>query len=245
MSAYLTLYNYVFDELEKSIIIKTVDDYNEQYNHAEEYNLVNYPAVYIETGEVNWEKNQNNFYEYAKSPQIGTADIIIHIVYHTLDKYDRKNKNKFFNIVDGVSNLLQKLECSPNDIGTFSTLLRIKEQYITPSKQLRVAKLTFETKLTDNFYDYDVEEVTGITFQLNTQIIEFPYTYQLDASGNTMKDVNGNYILVSEVDMMKDINLDILVDDLGHIIYDYDVPWDAQKDYLPPAIQIDEFGNVL
>jgi hypothetical protein len=163
MAAYNNLYTDVFDILESSTTIKHVEDFNDQYNDMENYNLCKYPACYVETGEVTWDKNENNYYELSQSPQTGLASIKIHVVYHTLKQFDKTTKTLFFNTVDHVSLLLQKTQSGNRIEGTYSTLLRTKEEYLSPNKQLRVAILTFETQLKDVFVertDYVTETVS-------------------------------------------------------------------------------------
>lgn len=165
MSAYRNLYNSVSNTLLGSTKIHHIDDFNDQYNNSEEYNLVNYPACYIETGEVTWDKNENTYYELSQSPQTGIADIKIHVVYHTLNGFDVDTKNDFFEVVDHVVLLLQKIQSGNVDSGTFTTLLRVKEEYIQPSTTLRVCVLTFETQLKDVFVertDYVTETITAV-----------------------------------------------------------------------------------
>lgn len=171
MSAYRNLYDDVFNRLEQMAIINTVLDYNEQPDNAEQYNLVKYPAVYVETGDVEWNKNQNNFYEFGAEPQTGTAQIIIHIVYHTLKQFNKEVKDEYFGIVDEVVSCLQKLQSNPTSDGTYSTLLRVREEYLTPSKQLREAILTFETQLTDVFAERNTIQ-EQITFTLAMDIVD-------------------------------------------------------------------------
>lgn len=171
MPAYRNLYNDVYNKLTASnIVVKTVEDFNDQYNNMEEFNNVRYPAVYIETGEVIWDKNENKYVQdvYSIEPQTGTANIKLHIVFHTLKSFDKNTRDEFFNLVDYVSNLVQKQESGNRIDGTYSTLLRTKEEYITPVKQLRVAILTFETKMRDIFQertDYTTETVTMVLNQ--------------------------------------------------------------------------------
>ena len=61
MAAYKILYDKVYETLEASTQIKGVDDFNDQYNDMENFNLVTYPFCYVEAGEVDWYKNQNKF----------------------------------------------------------------------------------------------------------------------------------------------------------------------------------------
>lgn len=170
MSAYQNLYNDVFSKLESNTsVIKTVDDFNDQYNNQEEFNNIKYPAVYVETGEVEWDKNENNYASdiYLSEPQSGIANIRLHIVYHTLKKYDLQARNEFFSIVEYVSNRIQKNQSGNRTTGTYSTLMRIKEEYITPGKQLRVAILTFETRLRDVFFEREDTVTENVTATIN------------------------------------------------------------------------------
>lgn len=201
MSAYRYFYDTVVEKLETLTTIKTIEDYNEQYENSDQYNLIKYPAVFVESGDVEWDKNQNSFYDYASEPQTGIATIKIHVVYHTLKSFDRPTKDIFYSIVDTVSSCLQKLKGQPTEIGTFSTLLRTREEYRSDNKQLRVAILTFETQLTDVFLDNNKVE-QAITFTI-AQVVE-------DLSFGALKDINGN--------ILTDNNNDILYDENGKII---------------------------
>lgn len=166
MAAYKVLYNNVYEALKASSIIKTVEDFNEQYDNLDKNNLIKYPACFIETGTVIWDKNETKYYELSHENQTGTAEIKIHVVYHTLNGFDKETKNKFFDIVDHVTNILQKNQSGNVDVGTYSTLLRTNEEYLFNNRQLRVAILTFETKLKDVFperTDYITETIT-VTF---------------------------------------------------------------------------------
>jgi len=168
MSAYRFLYDTVFDTVEAVTEVNTTLDFNGQYEEAEEYKLVQYPAVYVEGSKVVWDKNLNNFDDMGKEPQTGTAEIKLHIVYHTLESFTRRTKDDFFTLIDSVTNSVQRLQCPPTSVGSFSTLLRIEEEYLTPEKQLRVAIITFETQLTDIFEEREqVQEIITATLNLD------------------------------------------------------------------------------
>lgn len=171
MPSYRNLYNDIYDKLTSSTsIIKTVEDFNNQYNNMEEFNNIKFPCVYIETGEVVWDKSENKYVQdvLTHEPQTGTANIKLHIVYHTLKPFNRDTREEFFSIVDYVSNIIQKSESGNRLDGCYTTLMRTKEEYITPVKQLRVAIFTFETKMRDVFTertDYITETVTMVLNQ--------------------------------------------------------------------------------
>lgn len=171
MSAYNNLYNSVSNALAKSNILNHIEDFDNQYDNLEDFNNILYPAVYIEASNVDWNKDENTYTETEKEPQTGLAQIILHVCYHTLASFTIEERNNFNVIVDHVVNLVHRIESGNVSTGTFGKLLRIKEEYITPSKQIRVCILTFETLLKDTFEiktDF-VEEV--VTMVLNTSIV--------------------------------------------------------------------------
>lgn len=170
MSAYRTLYDKVFEALETIEEIKTVQDYNAQYEDDDQYAVVKYPACYVETGTVEWNKDMNSFYDKATDPQTGTADIMVHVVIKTLKGFDKATKDSYFTIIDKVVNTLQKLQSGNTYTGTFTTLMRVAEEYNVPNRQLRSAILTFETQLTDIFEERDtVTETLDATIVLDIE----------------------------------------------------------------------------
>jgi len=156
MSAYRLLYNSVLDVLEAMPSVKHVADFNDQYdiNNQGNFNVVKYPACYLETSGVEWDKSTSKFTEKEKEPQTGTATIRVHLVYHTLKEFDKATKEIFFSHVDTVVAELMRLGSGNTNIGSFSTLMRTGEEYIFNYKQLRVCVLTFETTLTDAFPEF-------------------------------------------------------------------------------------------
>ena len=172
MSAYRFLYDSVFEALESCSVINTVEDYNEQYLEPEQYNLVKYPAAYIETGVVNWNKDTTEFTITELEPQTGTAEINIHVVFNTLNGLNKVQKDRFFSICDFVVGTLQRLQGGNTEIGTFTTLMRTREEYITPNKQLRVAIITFSTQLKDQFINHSDEYVEETVELVLTKEIE-------------------------------------------------------------------------
>lgn len=151
------LYDSIYDALKACPVVKTVADYNGQYldSEIESYNLVKYPAAYVEMGTVNWEKSMNKFQEIGIDPQTGIAEVKVHVVYHTLKGFTKEVKDSYFNVIDSVTSYLQKLQSGNNDGGSFTTLLRVDEEYGIESDNLRYAILTFETRVTDVF---EIEE---------------------------------------------------------------------------------------
>ena len=171
MAAYKILYDKVYETLEASTQIKGVDDFNDQYNDMENFNLVTYPFCYVEAGEVDWYKNQNNFRsDFQKEPQTGLATIRVHMVYKTLAGFNKVEKDKFFDHGNHVVSLVQRLKTGQTNVGTFTTLLRTGEEYITPSDQLRVVVYEFETELTDIF-----EDTTETTTETITAVFDINY----------------------------------------------------------------------
>lgn len=171
MGAYKVLYNNIFDTLSGSTTIKTVEDYNNQYQNQEINNVAKYPAVYVESNNVYWDQNSNMCYTLAQPPQTGRATIRLHVVHHTLKKHGREAKNELFDLVDHVTSLAHRLMAVDNDNGNYTTLMRVGEQYISPNKQLNIAIITFETKLNDLFPVMPYETLTGITFTLSQDYI--------------------------------------------------------------------------
>lgn len=196
MAAYRILFDDVFNKLSEITIIKTVEEFNSQYDNTEINNLKNYPAAYVEASHVTWDQNMNKFYNNEIDPQTGTAEIKVHIVYHTLKSFDKNTKDIFFGIVDTVVSSLQRMQCQANEVGTYSTLLRTDESYKTNNKQLRVCILTFKTKLTDIFLEKDnIEEL--VTFTINTA----------QDYGDALRDVDNNFILDDDNNFIYDLDI--------------------------------------
>jgi hypothetical protein len=170
MSAYKVLYDDVYDALENSTLIKTVDDFNDQYNNAKDFNIVEYPVCYVEADAVEWNRNQNNFRnDFQKEPQTGTATIRVHLVYKTLKGYNKEEKAYFYYLGNHVVSLLQRLRCVRTDGGTYTTLLRISDEYPEPIKQLRVVIYEFEAELADIFEPIATTEEEEVIVTLATK----------------------------------------------------------------------------
>lgn len=168
MSSYRVLYDTVFDRLKECQVIKTVGDYNGQYleDEIENYNLVKYPAVYLESSSVEWNKNINSILDFETEPQTGLAQIKVHIVGHSLKGFTKEVKDDLFALQDLVVAYIQRLEHGNDENGTFTTLLRVKEEYTSINDNLRSVVVTFETQLTDTFVTDEtlyVEETIDIT----------------------------------------------------------------------------------
>ena len=168
MSAYKILYNDIHDTLSGSTTLKTVEDFNNQYQNQEINNNLKYPACYIQASNVYWDKNNINCYSLAQPPQNGRATIQLHIVNHTLKPHKKEAKNELFDLVDHVTSLVHRMMSIENVGGNYTTLMRTQEQYISPNKQLNVAIITFETQLNDLFPVPEYEVTTGVTFTLST-----------------------------------------------------------------------------
>jgi len=171
MGAYKVLYNNIYDTLSGSTVLKTVEDFNGQYQNQEINNINKYPACYIEANNVYWDKNTNMCYTLAQPPQNGRATIRLHVVHHTLKAHNKTSKNELFDLADHVTSLVHRLQAIDNDAGNYTTLLRIQEQYITPNKQLNIAIITFETQLNDLFHVATYDLTSGITYTLSTDYI--------------------------------------------------------------------------
>lgn len=198
MAAYRVLFDDVFDKVQSITEIKTVEDYNGQYDNAENYNIVKYPAVFVESAGVQWNKDLNKFYDNETEPQTGTAQIKVHVVYHTLKGFDKNTKDIYYGIVDTVTSAIQRLQCQANNIGTYQTLVRTNEEYISQSKQLRVCILTFETQLTDVFLEKEmVEEDVTFTINLSQGSDEDPL---IDENNVIILDEN-NEMMFAKVDV--------------------------------------------
>lgn len=168
MGAYKVLYNDIHEILSGSTSLKTVEDFNDQYNNQEINNNIKFPACYVEANNVYWDKNSNMCYTLTQPPQTGRATIRLHVVHHTLKKHNKESKNELFDLADHVSSLVHRLMAIDNVNGNYTTLMRIQEQYISPNKQLNVAIITFETNLNDLFPIKQYETLTGFTFTLQT-----------------------------------------------------------------------------
>lgn len=200
MGAYKKLYDDVFNKLSTLTDINSVLDYNGQYLEEEQakYNVIKYPAVFVESVGTSWDKNKNKFLEVGLEPQTGLATIKIHIVHKTLKAKIKETRQEFYNIIDKVVTSLQKMQCGNNDTGTYTTLMRVSEEQILPST-LYVTVITFETQLTDIF-EFDeskyVEKIISITvipeFDIN------PFDALQDVSGEFILDANNEFIYTKE-----------------------------------------------
>jgi hypothetical protein len=166
MGAFKILYNDIIDILEADEIIKTVDDFNDQYNNLEINNNIKYPCVFVEAEAVSWYRDNVSCYTLAQPPQSGRAIINLHIIQHTLQKHNKVSKNEFFDLCDHVTSLIHRLQANENDKGTYQTLMRVSERYNTPNKQLKICIISFETILNDSFPVAPYETLTGFTFTL-------------------------------------------------------------------------------
>lgn len=173
MSAVRVLYNAVYDELENEPIIKTVLDFCNQHEYPEKFKAFNYPACLVEMKSVSWDKNMNKMMPFNKEPRTGKATIKVYVLYKTLQEHERDAKNILFSYVDIVTARLQKLQCGDTNVGTFSTLMSVNEEYLLPysisAGQVRVAVITFDTMLTDMILENEetVEETVSITINTN------------------------------------------------------------------------------
>jgi len=171
MGAYKVLYNNIHDTLSGSTMLKTVEDFNAQYQNQEINNINKYPACYVEANNVYWDKNNVSCYSLAQPPQNGRATIRLHVVHHTLKAHNKASKNELFDLADHVTSLVHRLQAIDNENGNYTTLLRVQEQYITPNKQLNIAIITFETQLNDLFPVAPYNLTTGVTYTLSTDYI--------------------------------------------------------------------------
>jgi len=170
MGAYKVLYNDIYNALSESTTIKTVEDYNGQYEDMANNNNIKFPACLIEASRVSWSEDSNNCYTLAQPPQTGKARIRLHIVNQTLKSHNIETKNELFDLSDIVSNLIHRLQAIDNESGTYKTLMRIEEEYIKPNKQLNACVITFETSVNHMFGVPEYTQTTGVTASIQINL---------------------------------------------------------------------------
>jgi hypothetical protein len=133
MSVLKKIYNDIYDTLIANSTtngINGVSDFCHQYENPDNFNLVKYPHCYIEESEVEWNKESKVTTVNKHPNQTGQAEIKVHVVYKTLKEYNKDARNEFHTVIDKVVADLQRLQSGNSDDGTYTTLMRVKEEHV-------------------------------------------------------------------------------------------------------------------
>lgn len=201
MGALRFLYKDIFNKLEEITLVNTVADYNGQYleDEQENYNLVKYPAVYIETVETNWNKDFNSILDFDLEAQTGSAIIKLHIVHKTLHDRDKSLRDFYYKLVNVIASKIQRLEGGNNENGTYTTVLRTQTEEVIPSKLLTTI-LTYEVNLQDTFTTGEVlYEEEFIDFTIDTKMNTNPFDALQDVNSDFVIDKNGEFIFTTDI----------------------------------------------